>query len=45
MSLNLPYNDACPKCGELTMQSAIEPHPSRNDIAIQKIHCSLAKAT
>jgi uncharacterized Zn finger protein len=40
MSLNLPYNDPCPRCGKLTMQSVIEPHPRRNDIAIQNFHCA-----
>jgi C4-type Zn-finger protein len=40
MSLHLHYNDPCPKCGKLAMQSTIEPHPSRTDIAIQKFHCA-----
>jgi hypothetical protein len=39
MSLNLTYNDPCPRCGKPTMHCAIEPHPSRNDIAIQDFYC------
>jgi hypothetical protein len=40
MSLNLPYNDPCPRCRKLTMQSVIEPHPSRTDIALQNFYCA-----
>jgi hypothetical protein len=39
MPLNLTYNDACPMCGKPTMRSAIEPHPSRHDIALQDFYC------
>jgi hypothetical protein len=39
MSLNLTYNDPCPRCGRPTMRCAIEPHPSRDDIALQDFHC------
>jgi hypothetical protein len=40
MSLNLNYNDPCPRCGKPTMQSKIEPHPTRTDVAIQDFHCA-----
>jgi hypothetical protein len=40
MSLNLPYNDPCPRCHKLTMQSVIEPHPRRKDIALQNFRCA-----
>jgi hypothetical protein len=39
MSLNLRYNDPCPRCHKPTMQSVIEPHPRRNDRALQNFHC------
>jgi hypothetical protein len=34
--MHLPYNDPC---GQSTMQSVIEPHPSRDDVAIQNFNC------
>ena len=40
MSLNLNNNDPCPRCGKPTMQSAIGPYQSRNDVAIQNFHCA-----
>jgi hypothetical protein len=40
MSLNLTYNDYCPRCHKLTMQSVIEAHQSRTDIAIQNFYCA-----
>jgi C4-type Zn-finger protein len=40
MSLNLYFNEPCPKCGKPTMQSEIDPHPSRTDVAIQNFHCA-----
>jgi transposase-like protein len=40
MSLSLNYNDPCPRCGKMTVQSEIEPHPSRTDIAIQRFRCA-----
>jgi hypothetical protein len=40
MSLHLNYNDPCPRCRKLTMQSVIEPHPSRDDVAVQNFHCA-----
>jgi hypothetical protein len=39
MSLTLHSNNPCPKCGRLKMQSIIEAHPSRRDIAFQNFHC------
>lgn len=39
-SMNLTYDEACPKCGALTMRSAVELHPSRYDVAIQNFHCA-----
>jgi hypothetical protein len=40
MSLRLHFNDSCPRCGKPTMQSEIEPHPSRTDVAVQNFHCA-----
>ena len=40
MSLNLPYNDPCPRCHKPTMDSVIEAHPRRNDIALQNFRCA-----
>jgi transposase-like protein len=39
MSLNLPYKDTCPRCRKLTMQSVIEAHPRRKDVALQNFRC------
>jgi hypothetical protein len=40
MSLNLYFNELCPTCRKPTMQSVIEAHPSRTDIALQNFHCA-----
>jgi hypothetical protein len=40
MPLNLRYDDPCSKCGMLAMQSVIERHPSRRDVAIQSFYCA-----
>jgi hypothetical protein len=40
MSLALHITAACPKCHKLTMQSVIEAHPNRRDIAIQEFYCA-----
>lgn len=40
MSLLLHSNDTCPKCGKPTMQSEVEPHPTRADIATQNFRCA-----
>ena len=40
MSLNLPYKDTCPRCRKLTMQSVIEAHPRRKDVALQNFRCA-----
>ncbi len=38
MSLTLLVDDTCPKCRK-TMQSYIEPHPTRRDLALHKLDC------
>ena len=40
MSLNLYFNEPCPKCRKPIMQSVIEPHPGRTDVAILNFHCA-----
>jgi hypothetical protein len=40
MSLTFYSNDACPKCSKPTLQSVIEPHPSRRDLALQNFQCA-----
>jgi C4-type Zn-finger protein len=40
MSLNLFFNDTCPKCRKPTMHGVIEAHPSRRDIALQNYQCA-----
>jgi hypothetical protein len=40
MSLNLHFNERCPKCGKPTMRSVIEAHPSRTDVALQNFECT-----
>jgi hypothetical protein len=42
MPLNLTYNHPCPMCGKPTMRCAIEPHPSRHDIALQDFYWETA---
>jgi len=39
VSLAFHPNDPCPKCGKPTMQSTIERHPRRDDIAIHNFYC------
>jgi hypothetical protein len=39
MPLNLFVDDTCPKCRETIMQSFIEPHPNRSDLALHKLYC------
>jgi hypothetical protein len=39
MPLNLFVDDTCPKCRETIMQSFIEPHPNRSDLAPHKLYC------
>jgi hypothetical protein len=40
MAFKLNYNDPCPRCRKPTMQSVIELHPSRTDIALQNFECN-----
>jgi hypothetical protein len=39
MSLTLFVDDTCPKCRKTVMQSFIEPHPNRPDLALHKLDC------
>jgi ribosomal protein S27AE len=39
VSLNLYFNDLCPKCHQPTMQAVIEPHPADRNLAVQKYYC------
>ncbi len=40
MSLNLYFNDVCPRCHQPTMQAIIEPHPGDRYMAVQKYYCT-----
>jgi hypothetical protein len=40
MSLNLFFNEPCPKCRKPIMQGAVEPHPTRRDIALENFVCA-----
>jgi len=40
MSLALHSNNPCPKCGKVKMQSVIEAHPSRPDLALHNFYCA-----
>jgi hypothetical protein len=40
VSLNLYFNDLCPKCRKPTMQAIIESHPTNRDLAVQKFYCA-----
>jgi len=40
MTLNFYFNDICPKCTKPIMRAKIESHPTRRDIALQKLHCA-----
>ena len=39
MSLTLLVDDTCPKCRKTIMQSYIEPHQTRPDLALHKLDC------
>jgi hypothetical protein len=39
MCLTLFVDDTCPKCRETILQSYIEPHPTRRDLALHKLDC------
>jgi len=39
MSLTLFVDDTCPICRNSVMQSVIEPHPTRRDLALHKFEC------
>jgi hypothetical protein len=39
MSLNLFVDDTCPRCHSRILQSYIEPHPTRRDLALHKLDC------
>jgi hypothetical protein len=39
MSLTLFVDDTCPKCRNSIMQSIIEPHPTRRDLALHRFDC------
>lgn len=30
----------CPKCGKPTVETVVEPHPSRRDVALQNFECA-----
>jgi len=40
MSIVLRSSDPCPKCSKGKMQSVIEAHPSRPDLALHNFHCA-----
>jgi ssDNA-binding Zn-finger/Zn-ribbon topoisomerase 1 len=40
MSLTFYNKDPCPKCRKPLMQSVIEQHPTRRDLAIHNFHCA-----
>lgn len=40
MSLNLYFNEVCPKCNRPTMQAVIERHPISRDLAVQTYRCA-----
>jgi hypothetical protein len=40
MSLNLFFNETCPKCRKPIMQGVVEPHPSRRDVALENFVCA-----
>lgn len=39
MTLTWFADDTCPKCRKTIMQSYIEPHPARRDLAIHHLDC------
>jgi hypothetical protein len=39
MSLILFVDDTCPKCRKTILQSYVEPHPTRRDLAFHKLDC------
>jgi hypothetical protein len=45
MSFDLFMNDTCPKCRKLMTLAAIEPHPTRRDLAVHKFHCASCGAS
>ena len=45
MSFDLFMNDTCPKCRKLITFAAIEPHPTRRDLAVHKFKCGNCGAT
>jgi hypothetical protein len=40
MSLVLSRGEVCPKCRNAVMQSVVEAHPSRHDIALHNFECA-----
>lgn len=40
MSLNLFFNETCPKGRKPIMQGVVEPHPSRRDVALENFACA-----
>jgi hypothetical protein len=39
MPLTLFVDDTCPICRKAILQSYIEPHPTRRDLALHKLDC------
>jgi len=40
MSLTLFVNESCPKCSKPIRLAVIEPHPTRDDVALQNFQCA-----
>jgi hypothetical protein len=40
MSLTVFFSETCPKCHKPIMQAVIEPHPTRDDCALQNFECA-----
>jgi len=40
MPLTLFVDDTCPKCRKTIMQSFIESHPTRSELALHKLQCA-----
>jgi len=39
MPLTLFVDDTCPNCRKTILQSYVEPHPTRRDLALHKLDC------
>jgi hypothetical protein len=40
MSLDLFMNDTCPKCRKPLKLAAVDPHPTRHELATHKFRCT-----